>query len=92
MLADLSNIDAPLYLLGGAADHITPPAQVFALAEHASTPPDRVVKRTTGGGHLGLFMGTEALRDHWPPLLADVYARSRRRRRRGSPLAAKKPS
>jgi poly(3-hydroxybutyrate) depolymerase len=89
---DLAKIGAPLYLLGGAADHITPPPQVFALAEHASTPADRVVKRTTGGGHLGLFMGSEALRDHWPPLMADVYARSRRRRRRGSPLAARKPS
>ena len=92
VLVDLKRIDAPLYLLGGAADHITPPPQVFALAEHASTPADRVVKRTTGGGHLGLFMGSEALRDHWPPLMADVYARSRRRRRRGSPLAARKPS
>jgi len=89
---DLAQIDAPLYLLGGAADHITPPPQVFALAEHAATSADRVVRRTTGGGHLGLFMGSEALRDHWPPLMAEVYARSRRRRRRGSPLAAKKPS
>jgi poly(3-hydroxyalkanoate) synthetase len=89
---DLGRIAAPLFLLGGAADHITPPAQVFALADHAATPAAGVVRRTTSGGHLGLFMGTEALRDHWPPLMAEVYARSRRRRRRGSPLAAKKPS
>jgi poly(3-hydroxybutyrate) depolymerase len=89
---DLASVDCPLYLLAGEADHITPPPQVFALAEHASTPADQVVKRTTRGGHLGLFMGSEALRDHWPPLMADVYARSRRRRRRGSPLAARKPS
>jgi poly(3-hydroxybutyrate) depolymerase len=89
---DLANIRAPLFLLGGAADHITPPPQVFALADHASTPAARVVRRTTGGGHLGLFMGTEALRRHWPPLMAAVYERSRRRRRRGSPLAARKPS
>jgi poly(3-hydroxybutyrate) depolymerase len=89
---DLARIDAPLYLLGGADDHITPPDQVFALADHASTPAARVTRRITSGGHLGLFMGTEALRDHWPALMADVYARSRRRRRRGSPLAARKPS
>src|SRR3954447_7141388 len=90
--ADLAQIDAPLYLLGGAADHITPPLQVFALAEHAATPADRVVRRTTGGGHLGLFMGSEALRAHWPPLMAEVYARSPRRGRRAWTLAAKKPS
>ena len=89
---DLGRIDAPLFLLGGAADHITPPPQVFALADHASTAAADVVRRTTAGGHLGLFMGTEALRDHWPPLMAQVYERSRRRRRRGSPLAARKPS
>jgi hypothetical protein len=31
------------------------------------------------GGHLGLFMGREALRDHWPALLAAVRANSRYR-------------
>jgi len=31
----------------------------------------------TSGGHLGLFMGREALRDHWPAILAGVYERSR---------------
>ena len=89
---DLGRIHAPLYLLCGAADHITPPPQVFGLADRASTPTDQVHRRVAAGGHLGLFMGHEALRDHWPPLMAEVYARSRRRRRRGSPLAARKPS
>jgi poly(3-hydroxyalkanoate) synthetase len=73
---DLGVIDAPLFLLGGAADHITPPEQVFALAEHASTPPEQVTRRSTTGGHLGLFMGREALTEHWPPLLAGVRALS----------------
>ena len=31
---------------------------------------------TTDGGHLGLFMGTEALRDHWPVVMAAVLERS----------------
>jgi hypothetical protein len=31
----------------------------------------------TSGGHLGLFMGHEALREYWPPILADVAARSK---------------
>ncbi len=74
---DLSRIDVPLFLLGGQTDHITPPAQVFALEKYASTPASKVVKRTTSGGHLGLFMGSEALREHWPPILAEVFAHSK---------------
>jgi poly(3-hydroxybutyrate) depolymerase len=75
---DLARIDCPLYLLGGERDHITPPAQVFAAADHASTPRADVSRHTSSGGHLGLFMGGEALREHWPPILAAIYERSRR--------------
>lgn len=74
---ELGSIECPLYLLAGEADHITPPAQLFAIAEAASTPARDVMRRTTSGGHLGLFMGREALRDAWPPMLADVARRSR---------------
>ena len=74
---DLGRITCPLFLLGGADDHITPPEQVFALAEHAGTPQRDVVRRVTSGGHLGLFMGTEALREHWPPILQGVAERSK---------------
>jgi poly(3-hydroxybutyrate) depolymerase len=73
---DLANLSMPLNLLAGAADHITPPDQVFALARFASTPAELVHRRVSTGGHLGLFMGHEALREHWPPLLAEVLARS----------------
>jgi poly(3-hydroxyalkanoate) synthetase len=69
---DLARVACPLNLLAGADDHITPPDQVFALADAASTPPDAVLRRTTPGGHLGLFMGHEALREHWPVLLEAV--------------------
>jgi poly(3-hydroxyalkanoate) synthetase len=64
-------------MLAGATDHITPPAQVFALADHVSTPPADMLARTTGGGHLGLFMGNEALREHWPAVMAAVLEHSR---------------
>ena len=73
---DLGRIECPLNLLAGAADHITPPDQVFALADYARTAPQDVLRDTTAGGHLGLFMGHEALNRHWPPLLAAVRARS----------------
>jgi poly(3-hydroxyalkanoate) synthetase len=83
-IVDLARIECPLNLLGGATDHITPPAQVFALADHASTAPGRITRRVSSGGHLGLFMGSEALREHWPPLMADVYERSQLPARRRS--------
>lgn len=73
---DLDRIECPLNLLAGATDHITPPDQVFALARHAGTPDEKIVRDTTAGGHLGLFMGHEALSRHWPPLLAGVRAHS----------------
>jgi poly(3-hydroxyalkanoate) synthetase len=74
---DLSRIDCPLNLLAGAADHITPPDQVYALQAATRTPADQVQRRLTSGGHLGLFMGHEALRDHWPALLERVALHSR---------------
>jgi len=73
---ELGRIACPLNLLAGAADHITPPDQVFALADYATTPREQIVRETAAGGHLGLFMGHEALRDHWPRLLAAVRAHS----------------
>jgi poly(3-hydroxyalkanoate) synthetase len=77
---DLGRIHCPLFLLGGADDHITPPEQVFAIADHARTPAKDVVRRVTSGGHLGLFMGSEALRDHWPEILTGVAGHSKRTR------------
>jgi len=73
---DLHEIHCPLYLLAGAKDHITPPAQVFALAEHAATTEEDVWKLTTNGGHLGIFMGHESLRNCWRPVFEDIAARS----------------
>ena len=69
---DLGALDCPLFLLGGATDHITPPVQVFRAADFVSTPADKVWKRTAPGGHLGLFMGNQALREEWPPLMEEV--------------------
>ncbi len=73
----LGSLTMPLNLLAGASDHITPPDQVFALADHVGTPADQVQRRISSGGHLGLFMGHEALAQHWPPLLARVLDHSR---------------
>jgi poly(3-hydroxybutyrate) depolymerase len=91
---ELGNLDMPLTLMAGATDHITPPDQVFALASLASTPEKQVHRFVSTGGHLGLFMGHEALREHWPPLLAEVLAHSQpsAQRRNGRSRLATAPS
>lgn len=73
---DVRRITCPLILLAGATDHITPPAQVFALASGAGTPDELVTELTTTGGHLGLFMGHEALQQFWPRALRPVLEAS----------------
>jgi poly(3-hydroxyalkanoate) synthetase len=73
----LDAISCPIAMLAGATDHITPPAQVFALADHVATRPADMLARTTTGGHLGLFMGNEALREHWPFVMAAVLEHSK---------------
>lgn len=75
---DLRRISCPVNLMAGANDHITPPAQLFALANAISTPPEQIVEHMAHGGHLGLFMGSRALRDDWPLVLANVFAASTR--------------
>jgi poly(3-hydroxybutyrate) depolymerase len=98
---DLGRIACPINMLAGATDHITPPAQVFALADHVATPPKDMLARTTSGGHLGLFMGNEALREHWPVVMAAVLqhstaranpARARRRAKAITPKAVPIPA
>ncbi|NMO04669.1 alpha/beta fold hydrolase [Gordonia sp. TBRC 11910] len=73
---DLSAIDCPVYMLAGAADHITPPAQMFALAEHISTPSEHQDQQTVPGGHLGLFMGRAALAGAWTDVFAAIAAQN----------------
>jgi poly(3-hydroxybutyrate) depolymerase len=81
---DLRRISVPLQLLAGTEDHITPPPQVFALADAASTPASQITRDVTKGGHLGLFMGHRALRNHWPALLAQVLGHSKPKPRRAA--------
>jgi poly(3-hydroxybutyrate) depolymerase len=74
---DLKNVDCPVNLIGGAKDHITPPDQVYALGDAVSTPKSKIHRRLSDGGHLGLFMSHEALRNHWPPMLQHVLEHSK---------------
>jgi poly(3-hydroxybutyrate) depolymerase len=76
---DLGRLDMPINLMAGATDHITPPDQVYALADYAATPSDLITRHMSAGGHLGLFMSHEALGNHWPRVLAEVVKYSRPR-------------
>ena len=63
-------ITCPLYLLAGTTDDITPADQVFNATKFFGTPADMVVKELTTGGHIGLFMGSHALKENWPKIAA----------------------
>ncbi len=73
---NLSAINCPIYLLAGTKDHITPPEQVWALADFVSTPSRHVARELVDAGHLGLFMGRAALAEHWKPIAERVRAYS----------------
>lgn len=68
---DLGKITCPVFMLAGTTDHITPPRQMFALAEHISTPKHAQHQQLVVAGHLGLFMGHAALEGAW----TDVFGR-----------------
>ena len=54
----LGRLAMPLNLLAGATDHITPPDQVFALADYAATPAEDVVRRVSPAATSGCSWGT----------------------------------
>ncbi|WP_034294308.1 alpha/beta fold hydrolase [Herbaspirillum sp. RV1423] len=70
----LRDITCPTYLLAGESDDITPHEQVFAAETLLGTPPDRIVKELVPGGHIGLFMGTKTLGEHWPAIARWILA------------------
>lgn len=74
---DMKKIKCPVYLLGGAKDHITPPIQVHKMADYISTPANQVMKLTNKGGHTGLFMGHDALKNEWTVITKDMVKHSR---------------
>lgn len=63
---DLKDVICPVYLLAGEADDITTPEQVFDAVKYLGTPPTVIEKKLVPGGHIGLFMGSRALKEAWP--------------------------
>ncbi len=64
------DVSCPAYLLAAADDDIAPPDQVFNAADLFGSPPEKIVKDLAQGGHIGLFLGTRALRERWPKVAA----------------------
>lgn len=71
---DLGAISCPVHMLAGTTDHITPPPQMFALADHISTPQRQQHRALVEAGHLGLFMGHAALEGAWTEVFREIAA------------------
>jgi len=70
----LGDVRCPAYLLAGNEDDITPWEQVFNAEGYLGTPKDQIVKTLAPGGHIGLFMGHQALAEDWPKIGAWIAA------------------
>ena len=73
----LGDVHCPAYLLAGKDDGITPWEQVFNAEGFLGTPKDQIVKTLAPGGHIGLFMGHQALAEDWPKIGAWIAANSK---------------
>lgn len=62
----LGDIRCPVTLMAGEQDDITTWEQVFDAGKYLGTPPADLVKLLVPGGHIGLFMGSRTLKEHWP--------------------------
>jgi poly(3-hydroxybutyrate) depolymerase len=76
----LKDVRCPVYLLAGKDDDITPWEQVFNAEAYLGTPPELLVKTLAPGGHIGLFMGHQALTDDWPKIGAWIAANTQAER------------
>ena len=72
----LKDITIPVYMLGGEADDITPPEQVFKAEDYLGTPKSEMAKKLVPGGHIGLFMGSKTLKTAWPEISEWILAHS----------------
>jgi poly(3-hydroxyalkanoate) synthetase len=66
---DLAHYTAPLLMMAGARDPVTPPAQLFAAAGLVGTPHRAQTRMTADSNHLGLYMGRHTLGDAWPGII-----------------------
>jgi poly(3-hydroxyalkanoate) synthetase len=71
-VVDLSAIKAPLFLLAGRDDDVTPPTQLLSTRRLVNTPARRIRTAIARCGHLSLFMGARTLRREWRQIAEHV--------------------
>ncbi|WP_262265714.1 alpha/beta fold hydrolase [Microvirga yunnanensis] len=75
--ANLSCVRAPLFLLAGEHDDVTPPVQLLAVRRLVGTPARRIQTAVARCGHLSLFMGKHTLRQEWRQIAGQMRSLSR---------------
>jgi len=73
-LVDLSKIHCPINMVAGTRDDLTLVPQVFALERLVSTPDIQKRRYVVDSGHIGLFMGSNALTNTWPIIAKRLIA------------------
>lgn len=67
---DLHTITCPIAMLAGEKDDITLVPQLFNMSSYVATKPEDIFQTVVeDAGHISVFMGRKALKDHWPPAL-----------------------
>jgi poly(3-hydroxybutyrate) depolymerase len=74
---NLRDVTCPAFLLAGKGDDITTPEQVLAARGLLGTPDELIEQQLVEGGHIGLFMGKNTLRDAWPGIADWIVAGGR---------------
>jgi poly(3-hydroxyalkanoate) synthetase len=74
---NLQSIFCPVAMLAGEKDDITLIPQLFNMSSHVSTPPDNIFQTVVeDAGHISVFMGKSALKDHWPMALRFILEKT----------------
>jgi len=74
---NLQSIFCPVAMLAGEKDDITLVPQLFNMSSHVSTPQENIFQTVVrGAGHISVFMGKGALRDHWPMALRFILEKT----------------
>jgi poly(3-hydroxyalkanoate) synthetase len=77
---DLARYDAPLLMMAGRHDPVTPAAQLFAVARLVGTPRRAQTRLTADSNHLGLFMGRRTVSNEWRKIASWLARKSGSRR------------
>jgi poly(3-hydroxyalkanoate) synthetase len=74
----LKTVSCPVAMLAGEKDDITLIPQLFNMSKYISTPPENIFQTVVkGSGHISVFMGSNALKDHWPVALRFIMEKDR---------------